>query len=326
MPQRNWFSIYAWFVVIYNIGVILWGAVVRATGSGAGCGNHWPSCNGEIIPRPEAVETVIELTHRATSVVAGLLVIFLVIWAYRRIGAHRFNKRIALLSLLVIILEGMLGALLVRFEFTADNDTPGRALVVALHLANTLFLLGVLVLTAWSAGHEYPQRVPRGNRRLVALLLVALLALVVTSSAGAVTALGDTLFPVEVVNASLLDGVDLQSHFLVQLRIWHPLISIAISAYIAALIWWLGRARPDDPRVRRTIDAIWVLLVAQIAGGFLNIALSAPVWMQILHLLLADALWIALVLLSAEVLYPVRAEAPAPVDADADAGPLPAIA
>ena len=59
---------FAWFTVFYNVLVILWGALVRASGSGAGCGNHWPLCNGQVIPVSPGWHTVIEFTHRQMTV------------------------------------------------------------------------------------------------------------------------------------------------------------------------------------------------------------------------------------------------------------------
>jgi heme A synthase len=77
------FARYAWGVLAYNVAVALWGAFVRATGSGAGCGNHWPLCNGAVTPQTPAWATVIEFTHRATSGIDLLLVAVLAIWAFR---------------------------------------------------------------------------------------------------------------------------------------------------------------------------------------------------------------------------------------------------
>src|SRR5664279_3445372 len=74
---------FAWFVVFYNVLVILWGALVRASGSGAGCGNHWPLCNGQVIPVSPNVHTIIEFTHRMMTVGATLVVIALLVWTFR---------------------------------------------------------------------------------------------------------------------------------------------------------------------------------------------------------------------------------------------------
>src|SRR5690349_12155862 len=137
------FTKYAWVVVAFLVLVILWGAIVRATGSGAGCGNHWPTCNGEIIPAPETIERMIEFGHRVTSGLSGFLVLGLLIWAFRSNFPENkvFIRWMAVLTFVFIIIEGGLGAALVRFELVAENASSTRAIVIALHLGNTLILL-----------------------------------------------------------------------------------------------------------------------------------------------------------------------------------------
>ena len=152
MEKQNQFSglaKYAWFVLAYTVLVILWGAFVRATGSGAGCGSHWPTCNGEVIPRPETLETWIELSHRLTSAFLGILVIGLVIWAWRQHGvAHRVTKG-AIWTLIFVIIEGAIGAGLVLLELVADNPSSARAIWMGGHLINTLILLAINTATAY---------------------------------------------------------------------------------------------------------------------------------------------------------------------------------
>ena len=124
------FTKYAWFVLIYNIFVILWGAYVRATGSGAGCGSHWPTCNGEIIPRADEVETLIEFTHRLTSGLAFLLVLGMLIWALRAYPkGHRVRKASGA-AMIFIISESLVGAGLVLFEWVAGNISASRVIVM----------------------------------------------------------------------------------------------------------------------------------------------------------------------------------------------------
>jgi len=137
------FRRFAWFVVVYNLAVVLWGAFVRATGSGAGCGSHWPLCNGEVLPRAPSIETVIEFTHRLMSAVDGLLVLALVIWAFRAFGRRHPVRRWSLVGLVFLISEALVGAGLVRFELVADNDSMVRALVMSAHLINTFLLLPI---------------------------------------------------------------------------------------------------------------------------------------------------------------------------------------
>src|SRR5215471_14879131 len=85
-------SSFAWFTLAYNVAVVLWGAFVRATGSGAGCGSHWPLCNGELLPLTSQAQTLIEFTHRATSGLSLALVITLLIWTWRHTAKGEFSR------------------------------------------------------------------------------------------------------------------------------------------------------------------------------------------------------------------------------------------
>lgn len=293
---------YAWFVTAYLIGVILWGAVVRATGSGAGCGNHWPACNGEIIPRAESIETLIEFSHRLTSAFSGILIIFLVIWAFRLQPVRKFVRRMALLSLVFVIIEGGIGAALVRLELVEDNASTLRAVAIALHLVNTLILLAWTGLTAWGAAQNRPLRL-QANPRIILLVVLGSLGFAVMSAAGAVTALGDTLF----LSGAIGTEPDGTQHFLISLRAWHPILAVGVSAYLFAMGYWLQR-QYNAPRIEGQITALYLLVALQIGVGILNIFLQAPVWMQVTHLLIADVMWLLLIVLSSNVLITQSSE------------------
>lgn len=298
----------AWGTLVYNLGVIAWGAYVRATGSGAGCGSHWPLCNGEVIPRAPSVETLIEFSHRLTSGLALLLVVAMV-WMARRVFERGHPARLgAWLSLVMMVVEALLGAGLVIFGLVVDDDSIARAVVMGLHLMNTLLLLGALTLAAWwaSGGRAFRLTGHQGMGVVLGIGVVAMLALGVS---GAITALGDTLFPA----ASLREGIAMDfsptAHILLRLRIFHPVIAIATGVYLALAAGVAALTQPS-PRVRRPALALVALFVLQIGLGFLNLYLLAPVWLQLVHLLVADLVWIALVLLCAETLSST-AEAPA---------------
>ena len=106
---------YAWFVVAWNIAVILWGAVVRATGSGAGCGNHWPLCNGEVIPTSPRIATLIEFTHRMMTSGALITIAALLIWTFRATPRRHLARVFAVVSTVLLLNEAFLGALLVSW-------------------------------------------------------------------------------------------------------------------------------------------------------------------------------------------------------------------
>ncbi len=294
------FAKYAWFVLIYNLGVILWGAYVRASGSGAGCGSHWPSCNGEIIPRSPAVETIVEFSHRLSSGVALLLIIGMFLWAYRSYPKKHIARLGATFSFAFIITEALVGAGLVLFQWVADDASVGRAVSVAIHLANTFLLLAALTLTAWwASGGQQP--ILRGRSAASWALGLGFSGVLLLGVTGAVTALGDTLFPAGTLTEGIQQDFAPTAHFLIRLRFWHPVIALVVGFYVlfvAGYLWLM-----EEDRWIKLFAAIQVILfIFQLGAGLVNLVLLAPIWMQLVHLLLADLVWINLVLLSAVTL------------------------
>lgn len=294
------FYVYAWAVLGFNLLVILWGAYVRASGSGAGCGSHWPLCNGEVVPRERATETLIELTHRTTSGIALLLVFGLAVWALRGFARKHPARLGAVLSVIFIIIEALIGAGLVLFGFVADNDSIGRAVYLSIHLVNTFLLLAALALTAWWASGGGALRL-RGQGRLSLLLGAGLLGTLLLGVSGAVTALGDTLFPGGSLASGLRDDFSPTAHILIRLRVLHPTIAVLVSALLIYGARFVAASRPGQV-TKRLSWALMIMVVVELLAGLINLLLLAPIPMQIVHLLLADMLWIFLVLLTAAAL------------------------
>ncbi|HEY0546155.1 MAG TPA: COX15/CtaA family protein [Pyrinomonadaceae bacterium] len=298
--RLNRFAVYAWGVVAYNLLVIVWGAYVRASGSGAGCGSHWPLCNGEIVPHSKGIETLIELTHRLTSGVSLLLVVGLVVWAFRAFPKKHPARLGAALSLLFILTEALVGAGLVKFDLVAGNASVSRAVIMSVHLINTFTLLACLTLTAWWASGAQAIRL-KGQGFLLWLLGLAIVGTLVLAVSGAVTALGDTLFPSNSLAAGLSQDFSPTAHFLIRLRLLHPALAVTVGSLVLVIAGFTNFLRPGK-WVRRYMLFVTALVVLQLCAGLLNVALLAPVWLQLLHLLLADLMWLALVLLAAAAL------------------------
>ncbi len=299
MTKRR-FESWALALLVATVFVILWGAFVRVTGSGAGCADHWPLCNGELVPRSPKLETLIELTHRLTSGLAGLLAVAL-FWAGRRLyepGAPA--RRAAAVGLCLMIFEGAIGALLVKQGLVAKNASEARAFVVGLHLCNTFLLLGAQTLTLHFARGGAALAV-RGRAGLAGLLCALLALVLLLGASGAVTALGDTLFPASSLREGMAQDLSPGAHFLVRLRIWHPLFAVVGGALIVYGAQHV-RSALGSPQVARWALALTVLYALQLAMGALNLLLLAPAPIQLGHLLLADLVWIALVLMSAHAL------------------------
>ncbi|MEO8070915.1 MAG: COX15/CtaA family protein [Acidobacteriota bacterium] len=285
---------FSWTVLAYNIAVILWGAYVRASGSGAGCGAHWPLCNGEIIPRGARLATLIEFSHRLTSGIALVAVVALLVWTWRVAQRGHPARPAAALSLFFMLTEAAVGAGLVLFQLVADNASFARAMFLSAHLINTFTLLACLTATAWFASGGARLRLAGQRGRAVAIGLLCL-GVLAASTSGAVAALGDTLFPVTSLTQALWDDLSMTSHVLIRLRVLHPVVAALTALSIVAFTRRIAEGRGAS--ARRAAQNVATLAVLQIALGVLNVFLLAPVWLQLLHLLVADAVWISLVLL-----------------------------
>lgn len=290
------FARYAWCVVGFNTAVALWGAFVRATGAGAGCGKHWPLCNGEIMPRSPSLNTIIEFTHRFTSGIDLVLVGVLVFWAFRAFPRQHPVRLGATFSGVFLVSEALLGAGLVLLEHVAKNQSAGRAYWLAAHLVNTLALLAFPTLTAWWAMGKAPVRLAGRAAWMAAISLGVVMILGIS---GVIAALGDTLFPSRTLADGWIQDFDPTSNILVRLRVLHPAIAAIVGTWLAFYAVSTAGRRPD---LRSRAWLVLAMLGAQITAGVTNLLLSAPVWMQMLHLLLAYALWISLVLLCAGTL------------------------
>jgi heme a synthase len=300
---------FAWGVLAYFIATILWGTIVRASGSGDGCGNHWPLCNGTVIQQSPTIQTIIEFTHRVTAGLDMIFLLGLLVWAWRRTVPGHLARWAAGAAVFFTLTEGLLGALLVKLGLTAQSQSPLRAPFLALHFSNTLLLVAALAMAAHflgrSAGfrwHDIRLNAPVGTT----IGMVAVMAVGVT---GSLAALGDTLFPATSLNDSLHQDFSASSSWLLRWRWTHPAAAVVASIF---LIWLLIRAsRRGGTWDNRRLAAFVVGLVAlQYVLGALDVWLLAPVWMQVVHLLAADVLWTSLVVLTARLtMAPMREKA-----------------
>jgi cytochrome c oxidase assembly protein subunit 15 len=291
---------FSWAVLVYFIAVILWGALVRATGSGAGCGDHWPLCNGTVMQHSLRLDTIIEFTHRITSGISFFSAVGLLIWVYAGTTRGHLARAAAAAGVAFTLIEAILGALLVKLGLTAQSQSPFRAPYLALHLANTLLLLAALTLAAHFLGRKAGSR--RGDVAFVAPVRasVGLFILLIVGVTGSLAALGDTLFPPHSLGSAFAEDFAAGSSWLIRWRWTHPTVAVLASVF---LIWLLVRAAQRNAYWdNRSLSAlVLVLLAAQYVLGLLDVVMLAPVWLQIAHLLGADALWAALVVLTARV-------------------------
>jgi cytochrome c oxidase assembly protein subunit 15 len=291
---------FVWVVLAYDVLVVLWGAYVRASFSGDGCGSHWPLCNGEMVPHLAQTKTIVELSHRVSSGGSLVLAVVIFIWARKLYELGDPARRGAALVLVFTASEALIGAALVLLRLVAHDVSLRRAVSTSMHLSNTFLLLASLVLTARAAeGRPLPPL--RGRGWAGALVLGALASVILVGATGALAALGDTLYPSHSVAQGLAADVAPSAPLLIRLRSLHPFIAVGSGALVISIAT-IARAR-------------WlsVAFFAQLALGLLNVTLLAPTWLQLLHLLSADVVWVLLVLVALDVARPIsasRGEAP----------------
>lgn len=283
---------FAWFTLGYMILVILWGAFVRASGSGAGCGEHWPMCNGQVIPVDPSFETLVEISHRVTSGLALLLVFALFVLSRRLKGGTREIQSAARWSLIFIVIEALIGAVLVLFAWVGTDQSSQRAVSMSAHLLNTFFLLGALTLLIFRSGPQLSQT------RLYLLTdaqqykeqAISALLLILTGMTGAIAALGDTLYahlgkiPID---GYFIDGFPV----LMRLRLIHPVVALGTVVF---LLWSQARIAMNS-EVREVQKISWFIsatALLELILGLINVYLMAPIWLQLVHLAVAVVLWI----------------------------------
>lgn len=285
---------YAWLVVAYNILVILWGAVVRATGSGAGCGDNWPLCNGDFVPHHPRLATMIEFAHRQSTTVATVLIIGLVVWTFCSVRRGDRARRAAIASIVFLVTEALLGAVLVLRGYVQDNISTARVVMQSIHFTNTLLLLASLTLTSWWLGDSFRANTSPSEQKLSGPAWLAVIATIVMGATGSIAALADTLFPSPNLRAAFASDFASTSPLLIRMRWIHP----AAAVIGACCVLWL--ITKTHSRLGSTVA---VLLALQFVLGVGDVLLLAPTWMQVLHLLGADLYWVALVCLAADVVW-----------------------
>jgi cytochrome c oxidase assembly protein subunit 15 len=302
-------ALYAALVLSFMVLVILEGAVVRATGSGAGCGNHWPLCNGDFFPHHPRLATIIEYTHRSMTGVLTTLIAILIVWTLRASERGDRVRRAAAWSGVLLLTEALLGAVLVKGGYVEGNTSNARVFVQCIHFTNTMLLVAALALTWWWLRERTRPAIPRSplpaESRSIAWL--ALGATIVVGATGSVAALADTLFPSPSLGAAFAQDFAVSAPMMVRMRWLHPAAALAALAFAV----WLSL-------MLRTRAARWVLalIAVQIVLGAADVLLLAPIWMQVLHLLGADLYWIALVVACAALIappYPLQSHPPRPV-------------
>ncbi len=276
------------FSLSYTLLVIIWGAYVRASGSGAGCGAHWPLCNGVVLPNTETTKTLVEFAHRTSSGLNLVLVVIGYLWARKISPKGSWIRTSAFYSVVAIFMEAILGAGLVLLKLVEFDQSVARAISISLHLVNTLFLLTTLTTLTWYSFHQ-ADGMKKAKKWIYRdrFFLLCSGVFILLGVSGAITALGDTLFPATSLLSGMQQDLAHDSHFLVKLRVFHPIIAIS---WILLVFMWSKRFEKIETAGIRTL--LILAITTQFILGVLNWVLMAPNWMQLIHLLVADLVFI----------------------------------
>ena len=284
---RRW----AWVTLAFFVLVVLEGAVVRATSSGAGCGAHWPLCNGELLPHHPKLTTLIEFTHRSLTGISTMMFALLIGWTFYATPRRHPARRTSVAAGLLLLSEGALGAVLVLRHLVENNTSGARVVMQSVHFTNTLLLLGATAATAVLLGPALPPSLVRTNVRAAAML--AILATILTGATGSLAALADTLYPSPDLRTALSADFAAHSPLLIRMRWMHPAASALATLASIALVLALRRNGGT-----RTAGLLLLNVVLQIVIGAADVLLLAPTWIQVLHLLSADMFWITLIVIA----------------------------
>lgn len=288
---------FAQFLLVYTLLVILWGAWVRISHSGDGCGESWPLCHGQVIPDATQKKTWVEYGHRLTSGLFGLLVIYLFIKGRALSAPGTALRRALLATLIFMVTEALLGAKLVLLGLVGVNDSPLRLLAMGLHQVNSLLLSGSVALVAfYSSGlleNIPPSQLERTLRPLPRAAPAMLVFFVLVAITGAFASLSATLFP----SVSIMEGIAkdfaADAHYLLRLRISHPILATMVGG-ILALYFWI-KSQEEVPGIfRKATQQVALVFAMGIFVGYVTLFSLAPVALKVLHLLIAHVIWITL--------------------------------
>jgi cytochrome c oxidase assembly protein subunit 15 len=289
---------WAWATLCFFVIVVLEGAIVRATSSGAGCGKNWPLCNGQILPHHPQLATVIEFTHRSLTGVSVMMFAVLIGWTFYATPKRHPARLASVVAGLLLLTEGALGAVLVLGGYVEKNATDMRVFVQGVHFTNTMLLLAAATVVPVLLG-----QVKRVGDGLKTPMMLALVTTLVTGATGSVAALADTLFPSPSFAAAMAADFAASSPLLIRMRWMHPASALVAAACTVWLIVVFRRQGKGLAALSLTTN-----LVAQIVIGCLDVLLLAPTTLQVVHLFSADIFWISLVALAVPMLWPQAAE------------------
>ncbi|MEO5509858.1 MAG: COX15/CtaA family protein, partial [Longimicrobiales bacterium] len=287
----------ALFAALYTYLLILAGGIVRITGSGLGCGNHWPKCNGVWIPQ-FTVETLIEYMHRALAAGIGFVVLFVLIYAWKNRALPGFGGQGGLLrpvalGAVMVVAQALLGALTVKLDLPTD--------VTVVHFVTALVFASTLLVTAVRAGTFGGDEAAPGDRKIEAgkvwrvalmttlfgLTVIAMGAMTANTPGASVACQG---FPL--CNGSLTPPAGSMPS--VHIHYTHRMLAYLLFFHVLA-VGILSRRRAISGATKNAILAAQIAVVLQVLVAAAMVMMHLPAPWQVMHLATGAAVWFALV-------------------------------
>lgn len=295
------FNTAAWMLVVYTIFIILWGAWVRMSHSGDGCGASWPLCANQLVPtNVGSVKTWIEYFHRITSGIYGLAVVLVFAWAQLAFPKGGLMRKISYLLMCFMVLEALIGANLVLSGLVGSDESLARVVTSAAHLSNTLLLLAVITCMARTSRIDSPViHFNFGPVQVYALL--GIIGFLLLGISGSWASLSSTLFPSDSLEQGFRADISPSSHFLVRVRLLHPFLALVVGGFLVHVASLL-RSRTN--KKQKAILQFQLLVVAQLIFGTTTLVSLSPTWMKLSHLLLSCVTWVAYI----ELIVPIFVE------------------
>lgn len=274
--------------VLLTVGLIVFGAVVRVTDSGLGCGSDWPLCNGTIFPPLDNLTAWIEWLHRLFALLIGLFGLGMLVTGWR---AYRRRNNAVMnfvgISAVLFVVQSLLGALVVVMELPPT--------FVTLHLGTSMIFLATLIVSALLASRT-PQ--PRNADQVTTLVYTNLFfALVIILTGALVRGSGATLACTDwpLCNGEIFPATQGQ---LALIHMLHRFAVLAFAVSLVLLVWQVYKNRQDALSRGLAVGALVVYLMQAVVGALYVLSVAGATW-GALHVGLAATTWALLVILSA---------------------------
>ncbi|WP_252314695.1 heme A synthase [Sinobaca sp. H24] len=272
-------KIFGVFTSIGMLIVLIQGSLVTKTGSGEGCGATWPLCFGEVIPDSPALETIIEYSHRLWSGLMGLFVIILAVWAWKKLPHLRETKFMALMAVLFIVFQGMMGAGAVIWG--------NSSLVLALHFGiSTISFATVVLLTILAFENKKNAPAPtvsKGYRNYLLFVIIYCYAVIYT---GAYVKHTDATYACEgfpLCNNQIIPDISGALGFQIGIHFAHRVFATILFIFIAILMIWTIRRFASSASLKTASILVFALTIVQIAAGISVVYVTAYLASALTH-------------------------------------------